>query len=294
MSKKSRKSISAVAEKSSIKFEDCESNCCEKTSTTFKYPLPTDRPVRIYCDGIYDLFHYGHARSLEQAKKLFTNVYLLVGVCNDEITHENKGMTVFNEVERTESLRHCKWVDEVIENAPWVVTQDFLDVHQIDFVAHDDIPYVTGNCKDVYQFVKNQGRFLATKRTEGVSTSGIITRIVHDYDIYVRRNLERGVSPKDLNVSFLKLSEIQVKNSVRVFSGQLQNRLEEEEQNIRRNWESTKDELKDALSAWESKSHEFVKGFVNLFQDQQRSLIKKFGFERQQQTNNPSEGAQLD
>ena len=33
-----------------------------------------------------------------------------------------------------------RWVDEVVRDAPWVITIDFLDRHNIDYVAHDDLP----------------------------------------------------------------------------------------------------------------------------------------------------------
>lgn len=37
---------------------------------------------------------------------------------------------------RYESLKHCKWVDEVVEDAPWVVDEDFLAVHQVMLECH--------------------------------------------------------------------------------------------------------------------------------------------------------------
>ncbi|KAI9217912.1 hypothetical protein BC828DRAFT_360620 [Blastocladiella britannica] len=221
------------------------------------YPInapPTDRPVRIYCDGIYDLFHYGHARALQQAKQAFPDVYLLVGVCSDRETHARKGKTVMTDTERYQSVSHCRWVDEVVEDAPWFITQEFLDKYAIDYVAHDDIPYESGDCKDVYAFVKNQGKFFPTKRTDGVSTSDMITRIVRDYDKYLRRNLARGVSPRDLNIGFFKKTSLSIEKGLEEFRNEVRDEVKE--------W---RDEWRETVRTWEDKSSQYVKGFMNVF-----------------------------
>jgi choline-phosphate cytidylyltransferase len=53
--------------------------------------------------------------------------------------------------------------------------------------------------------VKAAGRFKETKRTDGVSTSDLIMRIVMDYNQYVMRNLARGYTRKQLGVSYVKV-----------------------------------------------------------------------------------------
>ncbi|EIN05869.1 hypothetical protein PUNSTDRAFT_115777 [Punctularia strigosozonata HHB-11173 SS5] len=142
---------------------------------------PTDRPVRIYADGVYDLFHFGHALQLRQAKLSFPSVYLLVGCCSDELVRQHKNPCVMNHAERCEAIRHCRWVDQVVPEAPWVITSEFLEKYEIDYVAHDEDPYAGAGTDDVYGLVKAEGKFLPTRRTPGVSTSELLERIVQQY-----------------------------------------------------------------------------------------------------------------
>ncbi|XP_039962873.1 choline-phosphate cytidylyltransferase A-like [Bactrocera neohumeralis] len=211
----------------------------------------TKRRVRVYADGIYDLFHQGHARQLMQAKNIFPNVYLIVGVCNDELTHRMKGRTVMNDQERYEALRHCRYVDEIVPDAPWTLCDDFIASNKIDFVAHDDIPYTGAGVEDIYAPLKAKGMFVATERTEGVSTSDIVARIVKDYDLYVRRNLARGYSAKDLNVSFLSEKKFR-----------FQNKMDELKNRGRRELNKVKD---DIITKWEEASRDFIDAFLLLF-----------------------------
>ncbi|CAH8368176.1 unnamed protein product [Eruca vesicaria subsp. sativa] len=218
-------------------------------------------PIRVYADGIYDLFHFGHARSLEQAKKSFPNTYLLVGCCNDETTHKYKGKTVMNDQERYESLRHCKWVDEVIPDAPWVINQEFLDKHRIAYVAHDALPYAdaSGAGKDVYEFVKKVGRFKETKRTEGISTSDIIMRIVKDYNQYVMRNLDRGYSREDLGVSFVKEKRLRVNMRLK----KLQEKVKEQQEKVGEKIQT----VKMLRNEWVENADRWVAGFLEMFEE---------------------------
>ncbi|PVU98615.1 hypothetical protein BB559_001405 [Furculomyces boomerangus] len=226
---------------------------------------PKDRPVRLYCDGIYDLFHFGHARAIEQAKKCLPNVYLLVGACNDADTHSRKGKTVMTERERYESLRHCRWVDEVIEDAPWIITQEFIDKHNIDYVCHDDLPYASVDCDDIYDFVKKQGKFWPTVRTENISTSDLITRIVRDYDKYLRRNLERGSTAKDLNISFIKEQELHIQKHVEGFRDHIKKSVNDTRSDLLAEIGDLKAELKSVLSFWEYRKTGLAKNFSAMF-----------------------------
>lgn len=175
-------------------------------------------------------------------------------MCNDDLLHKNKGLTVLNESERYDAVRHCRYVDEVVRDAPWTLSEDFLTKHKIDFVAHDDLPYPAEGVDDIYAPIKAKGMFVSTQRTEGVSTSDIVARIVRDYDLYVRRNLERGYSAKELNVSYLREKKIRLKRKM--------NELKDKGMRV---IDSIGERTDDMITKWEEKSRDFIESFLQRF-----------------------------
>ncbi|XP_063681455.1 choline-phosphate cytidylyltransferase A-like [Bolinopsis microptera] len=181
--------------------------------TKYKHIKGKDQ-IRVYVDGVFDMFHFGHARYIMQAKNMFPNTYVIAGVSAGSTTLELKGQTVMTEEERCESVRQCRYVDEVICPAPWCINKEFLHEHNIDFVVQNDAPYPMGDNPDIYKPIKDAGMFLPVIRTNSVSTSDYITRIIAEYDKYLQRNLERGYSRHDLGITFLKEKRLEVRRRV--------------------------------------------------------------------------------
>ncbi|XP_057497568.1 ethanolamine-phosphate cytidylyltransferase-like [Actinidia eriantha] len=136
--------------------------------------------IRVYMDGCFDLMHYGHANALRQAKALGDE--LVVGVVSDEEIIANKGPPVLSLEERLILVSGLKWVDEVISNAPYDINEEFMNrlfnEHKIDYIIHGDDPCLLPDGTDAYALAKKAGRYKQIKRTEGVSSTDIVGRIL--------------------------------------------------------------------------------------------------------------------
>jgi len=154
----------------------------------------TKKEIRVWVDGCFDMVHFGHANFLRQASQLGTK--LIVGVHSDEEISKHKGPPVFSNEERYKITRGIKWVDEVVEDAPYVTTLETLDKYNCDFCVHGDDITMTADGVDTYHLVKANGRYKEVRRTAGVSTTDLVGRMLLATKTHFKREDETDLNSK--------------------------------------------------------------------------------------------------
>jgi cytidyltransferase-like protein len=135
-------------------------------------------PKRVYIDAVADLMHPGHIALFKKAKE--QGDYLIVGIHSDEDVAQYKRIPILTTEERAYTVAACRYVDEVILNAPLHIDEAYIREHQIDLVIHgDDISQE--KCQQWYGVPMRMGIFKLVPYTEGISTTYIIHRIVSLY-----------------------------------------------------------------------------------------------------------------
>ena len=129
--------------------------------------------TRVYIDIVGDLFHVGHLNLIKTAKGL--GDYLIVGVHSDEDTAKYKREPIIEDKQRYEIIRSCRYVDEVIENAPLLITESFINENNIDLVVHGDD--IRKAYDEQHKIPRQLGKIKYVPYTQGISTSDIIKKI---------------------------------------------------------------------------------------------------------------------
>ena len=123
---------------------------------------------------VADLFHYGHVNFLRQARK--HGDYLLVGVHADETVMRYKHRPILSMEERVASVEGCRYVDEVVSNAPLTIDRAWIEQHDIDLILHGD-DFSSDMEELCYKTPIEMGIYRSVDYTHGISTSEIIARI---------------------------------------------------------------------------------------------------------------------
>lgn len=146
--------------------------------------------VVVYIAGAFDLFHIGHLRFIKECAKLGT--YVVVGLHTDEEVNRYRGANhpMMNLNERTLSVLACRYVNEVVIGAPYVVDEQIIKHFNVSHVCHGLATTAPNSSKgeDPYKIPKEMGIFRSVDSKCTLTTNTIIERIVENRSKFAKRN----------------------------------------------------------------------------------------------------------
>ena len=131
--------------------------------------------MNIYVDMVGDLFHVNHVNLLKNAKNLGDK--LIVGIHSDKDTESYKRKPILTMNERAPIIESCRYVDEIILNAPVIITEEYINKHNIDLVIHAHNKEENEKYNFMYANAIKLNKFKRLDYFRGISTTEIIKRI---------------------------------------------------------------------------------------------------------------------
>lgn len=134
--------------------------------------------MTVYMDGIFDLYHAGHVDAIEKCKDAALGGDVIIGVISDKDAKKYKRTPIYSEEDRIRLISNNRYVDEVIRNPPLVVTEEFMNKHNIDCVVHafaDDADFEKQ--KEFFKDPIRLHKFMRIEYSDRTSTTDIIHRI---------------------------------------------------------------------------------------------------------------------
>ena len=136
---------------------------------------------RVLAIGVFDLFHVGHLRYLQQAR--VQGHHLTVGVTPDAVCLAVKGKSpVIPETQRLEIVRAIGWVDDVrllpTSTEDTIAAAAWIGEWGIDHVVVGNAWFGTPRWARLLPLLADRGITVEfVPQTEGISTSDIVARI---------------------------------------------------------------------------------------------------------------------
>lgn len=129
----------------------------------------------IYTKMVADLFHPGHVNFLRNARALGDR--LVVHVVNDDRVSSFKRQPVMNQAERLAVVAACRYVDEVVEDGPRIITPEFMQengyaIYAFACCSAEEVVTKRRDCPDLPEHMLG-----VLSYTDGVSTTGLIQRV---------------------------------------------------------------------------------------------------------------------
>merc|ERR1719356_2032513 len=149
---------------------------------------PTKDMRIVYVDGAWDMFHCSHVAILKEAK--LRGDYLIVGIHGDAVVNARRecNLPLMNLHERVLSVLACRYVDDVLIDAPYVITHEMIDSLSIKEVIHgtssDNLSNYDDEREKRYAVPKDMGIFNIIQSPNDFRLKDIIRRIQKNQETF--------------------------------------------------------------------------------------------------------------